>query len=228
MKQIDYSIFSECGIRDNNEDYCRVVASPEQERYLFVVCDGMGGHDMGEVASQLVCTIICDTWSAASVDSDTDEVLKEAFQKASEVLDAKSTDLDYVMMGTTMVLAAIVGNHLTIAHCGDSRCCLLRPDVGVVYETKDHVVHKDGRDLISRCFFSYHRRSAVVDVRHFDLQEGDRIFLCTDGVSSYVSPDILKDSLMDNKGAEELTDMVKTLCTQSDTRDNYSGILVLC
>ena len=107
MKQIEYTSFSECGGRKNNEDYCQVVANPDDERYLFVVCDGMGGHENGEIASQLISTTICDYWRSHSAGSETDMILKEAFRKASEALDAKTEELDYVMMGTTMVLAAI-------------------------------------------------------------------------------------------------------------------------
>ncbi len=227
MGQIRYTSFSECGVRRDNEDYCKVVANPDKERYLFVVCDGMGGHAMGEVASQVICTTICDYWNSVPIDSDTETILKEAFHRASEALDAKADVLNHVEMGTTMVLAAIVGNQLTIAHCGDSRCYFLRPNVGVVYQTKDHVNHSVWGDFIDCSFFSYQRDKADVEIRHFELQQGDRIFLCTDGVSSYVNPDILRDRLMDNKEPEEIVDIVKYLCEKSDTPDNYSGILVL-
>jgi protein phosphatase len=225
MGQIRYATFSECGARRDNEDYCEVV-NPDKDRYLFVVCDGMGGHAMGEVASQVICTTICDYWNSALVDSDTETVLKGAFYRASEALDAKADVLHKVEMGTTMVLAAIYNDKITIAHCGDSRCYLLRPNVGVVYRTEDHVEHSVWGVYINRSFFSYHRQNANVEIRQFDLQPGDRVFLCTDGVSSYVNPDILRDRLMDDKSPEEVADIVKFLCEKSNTPDNYSGILV--
>lgn len=226
MGQIKYTAFSECGVRRDNEDYCQVVVNPDEERYLFVVCDGMGGHAMGEVASQVICTTICDYWNSVLVDSDTETVLKKAFHRASEALDAKADVLHKVEMGTTMVLAAIYNDKITIAHCGDSRCYLLRPNVGVVYRTEDHVEHSMWGVYINRSFFSYHRQNANVEIRQFDLQPGDRVFLCTDGVSSYVNPDILRDRLMDDKSPEEVADIVKFLCEKSNTPDNYSGILV--
>ena len=226
MGQIRYTSFSECGARRDNEDYCQVVADPDKERYLFVVCDGMGGHVMGEVASQVICTTICDYWNSVLVDSDTETVLKKAFHRASEALDAKADVLHKVEMGTTMVLAAIYNDKITIAHCGDSRCYLLRPNVGIVYRTEDHIEQSVWGDYINRSFFSYHRQNANVEIRQFDLQPGDRVFLCTDGVSSYVNPDILRDRLMDDKSPEEVADIVKFLCEKSNTPDNYSGILV--
>ena len=225
MGQIRYTTFSECGVRRDNEDYCKVVTNPNEGRYLFVVCDGMGGHAMGEVASQVICTTICDYWNSVPIDSDTETVLKEAFHRASEALDAKADVLNNVEMGTTMVLAEIVGNQLTIAHCGDSRCYFLRSNVGVVYQTKDHVCHSVFGDFIEKSFFSYQRESAKVDIRQFELQLGDRLFLCTDGICKYVDPDILSDRLMDDKTPEDIADVIKFLC-ERNSQDNYTGILV--
>lgn len=225
MGQIKYTTFSECGARRDNEDYCKVVANPDKDRYLFVVCDGMGGHAMGEVASQVICTTICDYWNSAPVDSDTETVLKGAFYKASEALDAKADVLNHVEMGTTMVLATIVGNQLTIAHCGDSRCYFLRPNVGVVYQTKDHVCHSVFGDFIDKSFFSYHASKAEVEIHRFELQQSDRIFLCTDGVSSYCYPDILQERLMDDKSPEDVADVIQFLC-EKFSKDNYTGILI--
>ena len=165
MGKIRYTTFSECGIRRDNEDYCKVVANPDEDRYLFVVCDGMGGHAMGEVASYVVCTAICNYWQQALFDDGVENVLKAAFKAASNALDAKANMLNHVEMGTTMVLAAICGNQLVMAHAGDSRCYLLRPNVGVVYRTEDHIEHSVWGVYINRSFFSYHRQNANVEIR---------------------------------------------------------------
>ena len=226
MNKITCKSFSEQGNRRNNEDYCQYVSDPDDGRYLFVVCDGMGGHAMGEVASQVVCTTICEYWEQASFVDGIEPVLQTAFRLASEALDAKADALHKVEMGTTMVLAAFYNDKITIAHCGDSRCYLLRPNVGIVYRTEDHIEQSVWGDYINRSFFSYHRQNANVEIRQFDLQPGDRVFLCTDGVSSYVNPDILRDRLMDDKSPEEVADVLKFLCEKSNTADNYSGILV--
>ena len=65
MSKIRYASFSECGVRTNNEDYIQIVSDHDDGRYLFVCCDGMGGHSMGEVASQVVTTTICEYWEQA-------------------------------------------------------------------------------------------------------------------------------------------------------------------
>jgi len=226
MSKIRYASFSECGVRTNNEDYIQIVSDHDDGRYLFVCCDGMGGHSMGEVASQVVATTICEYWEQASFADGVEPVLQTAFRLASEALDTKADVLHKVEMGTTMVLAAIYNDKITMAHCGDSRCYLLRPNVGIVYRTEDHIEQSVWGNYINRSFFSYHRQNANVEIRQFDLQPGDRVLLCTDGVSSYVNPDILRDRLMDDKSPEEVADIVKFLCEKSNSPDNYSGILV--
>ena len=226
MGNIKYAAFSEAGIRRDNEDYCKVVEDSKNNRYLFVVCDGMGGHAMGEVASRVVCESICDYWQHASSKFDVENMLKSAFQETSEALDAKADVLNHVEMGTTMVLAAIHGDKLTIAHCGDSRCYLLRPNVGVVYQTQDHVNHSVFGDFIDKSFFSYHSDKADVEIRQFGLQSGDRVFLCSDGISTYVDPGILSERVMDEKSPEEILDVIAFLCENGRSQDNYTGILV--
>ena len=225
MGQVKYASFSECGIRTNNEDDIQIEVNQADGRYLFVVCDGMGGHDKGEIASQVVGSTICEYWEEASPDNDIEYVLREAFKQASDALDAKADMFNHVEMGTTMVLAAIDGNELTIAHAGDSRAYFLRPDDGVIYQTKDHLAHSVWGDSIDRSFFSYQRDKANVEIRQFDLQAGDRIFLCTDGVPTIIVPDILTRRSMADKSPEDVADIIQFFC-EKFSKDNYSGILI--
>lgn len=224
MGKIRYASFSEAGVRRDNEDYCKVVTDPENNRYLFVVCDGMGGHAMGEVASQVVCEAICNYWQQASFDNGIENVLKEAFKEASKALDAKADVLKHVEMGTTMVLAAIDGNHLTIAHAGDSRAYLLQ-NGKVTFQSQDHINHSVWGDFIDLSFFSYQSDKADVEMHQFELEPGDRILLCTDGVCRFIAPDILTRRSMDDKSPEDVIDVILFLC-EKFSKDNYSAILV--
>ena len=224
MRTVKYASFCECGIRSNNEDYCQVVAHPEVGRYLFVVCDGMGGHAMGEVASQVVCSTICEYWKQASFEEGVEPVLHTAFKLGSDALDAKADVLHKVEMGSTLVLAAIDGNQLTIAHAGDSRAYLLQ-DGDVAYQTKDHIEHSVWGDFINRSFFSYQREKTDVEMHQFELNAGDRILLCSDGVCQFIAPDILTRRSMDDKSPEDVIDVILFLC-EKFSKDNYSAILV--
>jgi protein phosphatase len=201
-----------------------VVTDPENDRYLFVVCDGMGGHAMGEVASQVICEAICDYWQQASFHDGVENVLRDAFKEASKALDAKADVLKHVEMGTTMVLALIDDNHLTIAHAGDSRAYLLQSGK-VTYQSQDHVNQSVWGDFIDRSFFSYQRDKADVEMHQFELKSGDRILLCTDGVCQFIAPDILTRRSIDDKSPEDVIDVILFLCEKS-SKDNYSAILV--
>ena len=201
-----------------------MVANPEVGRYLFVVCDGMGGHAMGEVASQVVGSTICDYWEQASFEEGVEPVLHTAFKLGSDALDAKADVLHKVEMGTTLVLAAIDGNRLYIAHSGDSRAYLLQ-NGEVAYQTKDHVEHSVWGDFINRSFFSYQREKADVEIHQFELNPGDRILLCSDGVCQFIAPDILTRRSMDDKSPEDVIDVILFLC-EKFSKDNYTAILV--
>ena len=74
--KIKFAFISKTGRRSNNEDYVKVIDKSDESRWLGVVCDGMGGHAMGEVASETVCNAICDYWERF-----TDEDLVERYTK---------------------------------------------------------------------------------------------------------------------------------------------------
>ena len=112
---------------------------------------------------------------------------------------------------------------VTIAHCGDSRCYLLR-DGEVVYQTTDHCDPQFGSEVVSRCFFSFNPQDAVPDVVQLQVKSGDRIFLCSDGVYKSMAPQILSARLQDDKPLDAVVDVVKFMCEKFST-DNYTGIL---
>lgn len=219
MIRISYTYFSEAGKQRTNQDVCRIIEMPEQNRIVMVVCDGMGGHVMGDLAAETVCNSICDFWQKSSEMPDSESKVLEACKMASESLGKRSQ----VEMGTTMVMASIEGNIVTIAHCGDSRCYLLR-DGDVVYMTKDHADPHWGSEVITKCFFSMKPEVALPDVARFEVRPGDRLFLCSDGVYKAMAPQILTARLQDDKPLDEVVDVVKFMCEKYST-DNYSGIL---
>ena len=139
MVKIQYATISETGTRKNNEDAFRMIGTSDGNRWLAVVCDGMGGHDKGEVASETVADAIVNYWRKAEDEIDRKDKVEKACLKARVALDECAFNMGHVKMGTTMVMASIEGDTVTIAHLGDSRCYLMRPAVGLLYLTKDHI-----------------------------------------------------------------------------------------
>lgn len=223
--KIHYATISETGKRQNNEDAFRMVNIDDSDRWLAVVCDGMGGHAMGEVASETVSNAIVEFWKKHAHESDCKEKVERACQKARVALDEHSYSIGHVEMGTTMVMASIEGDTVTIAHVGDSRCYMQRPGEGLLYQTKDHVRLDFGWEVIDRCFFSYRHEVNVPDIIQFKLKAGDRILLCSDGLYKSMAPDILLERMMDDKPLADILDVYDDLCERQGD-DNYTAILI--
>lgn len=219
----NYTAFSEAGKRRANQDVCRVIEFPEYDRALMVVCDGMGGHAMGDVAAETVCNAICEFWKQNIKVSDSESKIIEACKVASDALYARSRVVRPIEMGTTLVFASLEGNTVTIAHCGDSRCYLLR-DGEVLYQTQDHADPHWGSEVVTRCFFSMNPEVAVPDIARFEVKSGDSIFLCSDGVYKAMAPQILTARLQDDKPLDDVIDVIKFMCEKFST-DNYTGVL---
>ena len=223
--KIEYTTFSEIGKRRANQDVCRIVEMPKYNRTLMIVCDGMGGHLMGDVAAETVCNAICEFWGNNPDVPDSETKVADACKAALDALYARSRVVRPIEMGTTMVMASVEGNIVTIAHCGDSRCYLLR-DGAVVYQTQDHADPHWGSEVVTRCFFSMNPEVAVPEVARFEVKSGDRIFLCSDGVYKAMAPQIITARLQDEKPLEEVVDVIKFMCEKFST-DNYTGILAV-
>ena len=225
IMKVGYTTFSETGKRRANQDVYRIVNMPEFNRTLMIVCDGMGGHSMGDMAAETVCNAICEFWNNNTDIQDSEAKVRDACKVASDALYKRSRVVRSIEMGTTMVMASVEGNIVTIAHCGDSRCYLLR-DGEIVYQTLDHADPHWGSEVVTRCFFSMNPEVAVPEVARFEVQPGDRIFLCSDGVYKAMAPQILTARLQDDKPLEEVVDVVKFMCEKFST-DNYTGILAV-
>lgn len=225
--EIRYATISKTGRRHNNEDAFKVIDMSDSNRFMGIVCDGMGGHSFGETASETVCNAISDSWEKYISTPDCDSKVKLACKKASSAIGQKAYELHHAEMGTTMVMASIENDMATIAHVGDSRCYVQRPDEGLLYQTKDHIRLDFGWEIVDKCFFSYRPEVAVPDIRQIKLQIGDRILLCSDGLYKSIDPDILQVRMMDDKPLEEILDVYDFLCEKQGD-DNYTAILIEC
>ena len=215
--KIYYESFSECGPRKNNEDYIAVRQMPEQDRSVFVLCDGMGGHDCGEVASKLVAEHICDYWSKNPKRKDSEKKVIDACDETIIAYNNKSR----IEMGTTMAMVAIEDNKAILAHCGDSRIYVIR-DHSIIYQSVDHVaLTPEGWPIITRAFFTG-RSNYKPDIEEMEFQVGDMILICSDGVYGNGKWNILNDTLMgDGFGIDDIYSIAVHRCN-----DNISAILI--
>ena len=206
----------------NNEDCFNVVEIPDK-RTLFVVCDGMGGHSCGEVASQTVCDSFSAYWEQHSHQDDSESKVLGAAKEASRILDEKS---GYYQMGTTLVMCSIEGKRATIAHAGDSRCYVIDIKGNVKYRTIDHIESSSiSLPYINRAFFTRHPEDAVPDVKTMELQALDRILLCTDGLYNAIDDESLLHTLQCAKDVEQVAEKYQTIC-QEKAGDNYTAIII--
>lgn len=210
--------FSEKGSRITNEDCCNVVEIPGK-RTLFVVCDGMGGHSFGEVASKTVCEVFSDYWKENVDEPDSIGKIEAAARRASAVIDEKSGKSQ---MGTTLVMASIEGNKAHIAHAGDSRCYIIDIKGNVKYRTIDHVGYNS---YINRAFFTGQSENAIPEVKVVELQPLDRILLCTDGLYCTMDEETLLHILQCAKDVEQVGEKYRALCREK-ADDNYTAIVV--
>ena len=130
----------DCGkVRKNNEDRAAIIDTNDVQ--LLLVCDGMGGHKKGEVASQLAIDII--TSSFEFDDKNTTEykakkVIRKVMKKAnSEINNLATTNPNYADMGTTVVMAVVLEDTTLICNCGDSRAYSYSKEYGLKQLTTD-------------------------------------------------------------------------------------------
>lgn len=217
----EYRTFSECGPRWKNEDTLEVVEMPEQGRTLFILCDGMGGHRMGDLVSRTVVKAFRNYWKGNPKRKDSEKKILDAAGQAIVALNKHSL----CRMGTTMVLAAIENGRLLFAHCGDSRLYFYKPGASEVLRTKDHVeVTPEGWEYVSKGFVQG-EECHVPETGSAELHTGDVFMLCSDGVYKAFKDEELEVLLRSEKDMDVLAGRIKEYC-DTHTRDNYSAILV--
>lgn len=237
--------FSEIGRKDNQED-CIYPSAKEvnvQNRF-FILCDGMGGHENGEVASATVCEALGKYFNS-NIPEDgvmTPDLFKQALEYAYNELDKKDTG-GLKKMGTTMTCLYLHKKGYLVAHIGDSRIYHIRPNTGIVYQSSDHSLVNDllragelteeealnfpQKNVITRAMQPNLERRHKADVFSFsDIKKGDYFFLCCDGVLEQLTNDRLCEILSDKKlNDSQKLDAIKQVC-DGKTKDNYTCYLI--
>ncbi|GAB4002255.1 hypothetical protein GCM10028807_60520 [Spirosoma daeguense] len=234
--------FSELGSRSNNEDtlFPDPTVATTQQRW-FMVCDGVGGSERGEVASNLAATEFDHFFRQNPAVTITEAYIQKALHYVQDRFD------DYVAanpqaesMGTTLTLVYVHDNGITVAHLGDSRVYLIR-NGEIIWRTDDHSyvneLVKAGvlsseearkhpqRNVITRAIQSSDKR-AQADVQLLnDLRPGDYLFMCTDGVLERISDELLEKTLgSDDSNSEKMSTL--HVCSYGQTRDNFTAYLI--
>ncbi len=197
--------------REKNED--RFYVPPENGPFLFAVADGMGGHAAGEVASSIAIDLLEKKYLEQLQTLQQRDLqgcqlfLQELIREANdEILTAQRQNRDFEGMGTTLTTVILVGNELLVGHVGDSQVHLLNEEM-CLQITEDHslvaVLVKNGeinpeeaythpqRHLLTRALGTI--SSYKVDFYTVKPQNGDYILLCTDGLTSMLRPEQIKE-----------------------------------
>lgn len=215
---------------------------------LYVICDGIGGADKGEVASQLLCNSITAYASAMDLPVFDQAHLQAALDQAYEAYYNYFQQHPFVnRMGSTLALLQIHQDGITVAHIGDSRVYQLRAGK-IIFQTQDHRQVKDmvesgiitatqalthpWRNRLSRAVVASstdkkgNSSRATPDMTTLtDIQAGDYFFMCTDGVLEQVDDYVLETLLASNLPDLAKIQSLQALCSEQ-TKDNYSGYLI--
>ena len=235
--------FSEIGQKSNQEDtlFPDLYEVSENQR-SFIVCDGMGGHENGEVASNCVAETIGRITSSAPLCT-TDEMC-ELFEKALEEAYNRLDALDKYddgerKMGATLAFLAICSSGLLSAHIGDSRIYQLRSGKGVVFQTRDHSLvnellasgdldEKDAKNyvhknVITRAIQPHQEYRAKASYNIIsDVRKGDVFFLCSDGIVENIDNSELARLLLKKVGLKSRIESLNDECQKRKTHDNFS------
>lgn len=239
----------ELGQRDNQEDalFPALGQSTANDR-LFILCDGMGGHEGGEVASNAVCEAMSDVilsgWNPQ--EPLPENLLLQALNAAYDALDQSDNGMER-KMGTTMTFLCFHADGATVAHIGDSRVYQIRPAHGqekaqILFKTRDHSLVNDlikvgeiteeeaknhpQKNVITRAMQPMQERRAKADIAHItDIQPGDYFYMCSDGMLEQTTDENLRFIIAESEFVDE--EKIATLIdVTKDNHDNHTAHLI--
>lgn len=234
-----FSITDTGVLRTINQDYCFASdTSVGKLPNLYIVCDGMGGHKAGDYASRytverIVASVTRSRWN------DPVRVMRDAIQKANEILVVEAAeDVDKQGMGTTVVVATIIGRKLYVANVGDSRLYVINEQIKQI--TRDHsyvqemilrgeVAPEDARNhekknVITRAVGA----DKKIDIDFFaeELGDKDTILICTDGLTNMLTDDKIHQVVMTHTDTEITCKTLVEEANKSGGPDNITAVVI--
>ncbi|PYS21804.1 MAG: hypothetical protein DMF72_15800 [Acidobacteria bacterium] len=214
----------------------------DAERGIFVVADGVGGADAGEVASQTAVDVLNEAFRQKIADGeDVEDLMELAIQRANSSIHQMALDnTRFSMMATTVVALHLDGNRATIGHVGDSRLYRLSPDGKLRRETEDHSIVEEevragrmtpeqaanhpSKNVISRALGA--EASVEADMKVIEVEDGSTFLLCTDGITRHLPDNELRELLTSGHNPDGICEEMKRRCYQRGAEDNLTAVIV--
>lgn len=226
--------------RKLNQDYVFASGKPQGNMpNLFIVADGMGGHNAGDFASKYtVETIVSEIRN--SFEKNPTIIIKKAISAANTgVRREASLDPSLAGMGTTVVVATVIGRYLQVANVGDSRLYVVNSEE-IRQITKDHSLveemirlgaidradarlHPD-KNIITRAIGV--REEVEVDFFTIELKPCDTILMCSDGLSNMLEDEEIKKIVNNKWGINEIAEELIKQANNNGGKDNIAVVLV--
>lgn len=223
--------------RETNEDF--VDYDITREYGFYIVCDGIGGHRAGEIASREAVELIKNYIREFYNRSIAPHILESAIQKANrEVFRMSSENESYSGMGTTITCALDVGNEVYVAHAGDSSAYLIKDD-RIAKLTRDHslvqemvdggtlteeeMVHHPQKNIITRSLGTHDELK--LDILEVEKEHFDHMLLCTDGLTDYVTQEEMLAAHLAQPDKKKFVEQLVDLAKARGSQDNISLLI---
>ena len=231
-------------VRSQNQDsfFAGVITNPKgEEALLCLICDGMGGAKAGDLASRLARdSFIAYVTEHFRLRKSAEPVLRAGTEEANRVVMEQAAEgPDYQGMGTTLVAMLVMGDKVLVANVGDSRCYLIREEE-IRQVTKDHSLVEDmidkgelsreqarrhpRKNLITRAIGTEDR--AECDLFPLTLAEGDRLLLCSDGLSNMLDPREMLFEVLYGEDEDTAAQRMIDIALERNAPDNVTVVLL--
>ncbi|GAB7388086.1 Stp1/IreP family PP2C-type Ser/Thr phosphatase [Bacillaceae bacterium] len=239
---MDAAFVSHIGcVRQVNEDYGMILRQNEQW-LLAMIADGMGGHQAGDVASRMTADAVRRVFSQADGDLTIErgkELVQQAVMKANEeVFRYAEQHPECKGMGTTIALVLLTSSWGIVAHIGDSRVYLLEDDLrlltedhSLVYElvkngqiSQEEAFHHPQKHVLMRALGT--EQHVQIDISTFRWKKGNRLLLCSDGLSNKVSEEAMLPLLKEDDSARNRCEKLIQKALDAGGEDNISVIVI--
>ena len=226
--------------RELNEDYIYTSGQPIGALpNLFIVADGMGGHKAGDYASMHTVDRFVEVIRELGEEHGVQDAINEAVTAANAYIYQRSRENSNLSgMGTTLVLASCIGNEAIVANIGDSRLYLVNDAMTQI--TRDHSLveemvtlggidremarnHPD-KNIITRAVGV--KEKVAADFFEVDLTKGDKLLLCSDGLTNMLRDEEIYQIIQDHKELEQAAKALVDAANENGGRDNIAVVLV--